>query len=108
MPEAPLVSQHTVSRVVGASRLQRLLRAGRLAPRERTPSRVLFSQRDVHAALQRLEREACPPDRIEVSRVRAWEQRTGRGYIRKERKVRRPAWDLELDLNALSSYKKRL
>jgi hypothetical protein len=96
-----LLTQRIVGRVLGQSRLQRLLRAGWLAPRERTPSRVLFSQHDIHAALQRLERgEVLPPDRTEVSRVRAWEQRTGYAYVPKEKKPRRTVWDLELDLSA--------
>jgi hypothetical protein len=102
MSEA-LLTQHIVAQVLGASRLQRLLRAGWLAPRERTPSRVLFSQRDLHAALQRLERgEALPPDRTEVARVRASEERNGHPRVRKE-KVR-PVLDLsaiKLDFSSI-------
>jgi hypothetical protein len=94
MSEA-LLTQHIVAQVLGASRLQRLLRAGWLAPRERTPSRVLFSPRDLHAALQRLEREACPLDRIEVARVRTSEERNGHPRVRKEKPLK------SLDLSAI-------
>jgi hypothetical protein len=98
-----LLTQGTVSRVIGQSRLRRLLRAGWLTPSERTPSRVLFRASDVHAALRRLERgEACPPDRIEISRVRAWEQRTGRGY-KKVPARKPPGLDaIELDFSAVN------
>ena len=76
------------------------MRAGWLKPRECTAHSILFDPHDIHAALTRLEREACPPDRIEVSRVRASEARNGHPRVRKERKPRRSVWDLELDLSA--------
>ena len=95
MSEA-LLTQHTVTRVIRASRLRRLLRAGWLAPVERRPSRVLFSAHDVHVALTKLERQACPPDRIEVARVRASEARNGHPRVRKEEKIIE-----SVDLNAL-------
>ena len=63
----------------------RLVRAGWLVPVERSPSRVLFSVRDVHAALRQLERRFCPPDQIAIAQVRASEKRNGRGYVRKGR-----------------------
>jgi hypothetical protein len=49
-----LLNQDIISRVIGASRLGRLRAAGWLEPVERRPQRVLFSPRDVHAALRRL------------------------------------------------------
>ena len=82
MPEA-LLNQHTVSRVIDQSRLRRLMQAGWLRPSIHSPGRVLFSPRDVHLALRRMEREACPPDRIEVARVRASELRNGHPRVRK-------------------------
>jgi hypothetical protein len=82
MSEA-LLSQRTVRRVIGQSRLQRLLHAGWLKPVKRTAHSVLFSPRDIHLALSRAEREACPPDRIEVARVRASEVRNGHPRVRK-------------------------
>jgi hypothetical protein len=100
MSEA-LVSQHTVSRVIGASRLRRLLRAGWLTPVQRNAYSILFSPRDVHAALTRLEREVCPPDRIEVARVRASEARNGHPRVRKVR-PQPPGLDaIELDFSML-------
>ena len=54
MPEV-LLNQHTVSRVLGAARVLRFIRAGWLTPVQRSP-RVLYSPRDVHAAIRRLER----------------------------------------------------
>ena len=97
-----LITQRTLSRVIGQSRLQRLRAAGWLEPVERLPGRILFSPRDIHLALSRLEREACPPNRIEVGRVRAWEARTGNGY----RKVpaRKPAGieEIRLDFSAVN------
>jgi hypothetical protein len=99
MSEA-LLTQHTIARVIGQSRLRRLLRAGWLKPVERTACSILFNPHDLHAALKRLEREACPPDREEVSRVRASEARNGHPRVRKEKKPRRSVWDLELDLSA--------
>jgi hypothetical protein len=63
--------------------LQRLLRAGWLKPVKRNAHLVLFAARDIHLALSRMEREACPPDRIEVARVRASEVRNGHPRVRK-------------------------
>jgi hypothetical protein len=68
-----LLTQRTLQKVIGQSRLRRLCAAGWLLPVKRSPGKVLFDPRDVHAALRRLERQACPPDRIEVLRVRASE-----------------------------------
>jgi hypothetical protein len=103
MPAEALLTQRQLIEVLGWARLLRLMRAGWLAPAQRTPSRVLFRASDVHAALRRLERgEACPPDRIEISRVRAWEQRTGRGY-KKVPARKPPGLDaIELDFSAVS------
>jgi hypothetical protein len=85
---AELINKQTVERVIGQTRLRRLLRAGWLAPAQppggsgrRQP--VLFSPRDLHRALRRLEQSVVPPDRIEVARVRASEARHGRAYVRK-------------------------
>src|SRR5258708_25671133 len=100
MSEA-LLTQRTLSRVIGASRLRRLLREAWLRPVESNAHSILFSPRDIHAALTRLERERCPPDKVEILRVRESERRNDRGYVPKEKKPRRPAWDLELDLSAL-------
>jgi hypothetical protein len=92
MPAA-LLNKKTVERVIGQTRLRRLLRAGWLAPvltpvgRNGSSSHrrnaVLFNPRDVHAALTRLERSVVPPDRIEIARVRASEALHGRAYVRK-------------------------
>jgi hypothetical protein len=97
----PLLTQHTVSRVIGQSRLRRLVRAGWLKPAEHNVHSVLFSPRDVHAALTRLERQVCPPDRIEVARVRASEVRNGHPRVRKGR-PQRPGIDaIELDFSTV-------
>jgi hypothetical protein len=101
MPEAALLTKYTVSRVIGASRLRRLLRAGWLVPVERN----LFNPRDVHAAWKRLECRVCPPDRIEVARVRASEARNGRAYVKKVAKAAPPGLDaieFELDFSAFN------
>jgi hypothetical protein len=96
-----LVTQRRLAEIIGWSRLQRLRAAGWLEPVKRSPSRVLFSPRDIHLALSRLEREACPPNQIESQRVRAWEQRTGNGY-KKVPARKRPGLDaIELDFSAL-------
>jgi hypothetical protein len=88
MPAALLINKKTVERVIGGSRLRRLLRAGWLAPvqpddssRWRQP--ILFSPHDLHRALTRLEQSVVPPDKIEVARVRASEAFHGRSYVRK-------------------------
>jgi hypothetical protein len=101
MPEA-LLSQHTVKRVIGQSRLQRLLRAGWLKPVERNAHSVLFSPRDIHLALSRAERQRCPANQIEVARVRASEQRTGRAYVKKGRPQSPGLEAIELDFSALN------
>jgi hypothetical protein len=104
MSEA-LLTQHTVSRVIGASRLRRLLRAGWLTPAERTPSRVFYRVSDVRTTLRRLERgEVCPPDRIESDRVAKSKEWNGHAYVPKEKKVRRRVWDLgDLDFSSNES-----
>jgi hypothetical protein len=56
MPEA-LLSQHTVSRVIGQSRLRRLCRAGWFKPVKSNAHSILFSPRDVHLAFRKLERQ---------------------------------------------------
>ena len=83
-----LLTKRTVSRVVGGSRLRRLLRVGWLAPAQpddssRRRQAILFNPLDVHAALRRLERSVVPPDKIEVARVRASEAQNGRARVRK-------------------------
>ena len=55
----------------------------------------------MRAALRRLERQACPPDRLEVARVRASEARHGHGYVKHFRKPPPGLDELELDLSAL-------
>src|SRR5436309_1268440 len=96
-----LLTQHTVSRVLGASRLRRLLRAGWLTPVERNACSILFSPRDVHRALTKLEYRRCPPDRIAVASVRAWEKRNGRAYVRKEKAARPDLSEIKLDFSGL-------
>jgi hypothetical protein len=90
MPTALLINKRTVERVIGQTRLRRLLRAGWLAPAPTQPldggrrrQAILFSPRDVHRELRRLERSVVPPDRLEVIRVRESEARHGRAYVRK-------------------------
>ena len=101
MSEA-LLTQRTLRRIIGQSRLKRLVRAGWLAPVERTPSRVLYRVSDIHAALSRLERRRCPPDRIEVARVRASELRNGHPRVRKE-KAAPPGLDaIQVDFSAFN------
>jgi hypothetical protein len=97
-----LLTQTTVRRVIGQSRLARLIAAGWLEPVERRPSRVLYRVSDIHAALSRLEREACPPNRIESQRVRLWEQRTGNGYVKKGRPQSPGLEAIELDFSAFN------
>ena len=85
MSEA-LLTQRAVGRIIGQSRLQRLVRAGWLKPVERNAHSILFDLHDLRAALRRLERgEALPPDRIEVARVRSSEARNGHPRVRKEK-----------------------
>ena len=90
MPTALLINKRTVERVIGQTRLRRLLRAGWLAPAPTQPldggrrrQAILFSPRDVHRALRQMERSVVPPDKIEVARVRASEARNGRARVRK-------------------------
>ena len=88
MSAALLINKRTVERVIGQTRLRRLLRAGWLAPAQpldgsRRHQAILFNPRDLHAALRRLERSVLPPDKIEVARVRASEARNGRTRVRK-------------------------
>jgi hypothetical protein len=107
MPEA-LINKRAVERVLGKTRLARLLRAGWISPvaqpegesRRRQP--VLFSPRDLHAALRRVEQSVVPPDKIEVARVRASEARHGRSYVRKTVDPTRPLEEIlsSLDFSA--------
>jgi hypothetical protein len=87
MPAALLINKRTVERVIGQTRLRRLLRAGWIAPVPDDSSRprhaILFNPLHVHAALRRLERSVVPPDKVEVARVRASEARNGRARVRK-------------------------
>jgi hypothetical protein len=99
-----LITQHRLAQVLGRSRLERLRHAGWLTPLERRSSQVLFSARDVHRALSKLEREACPPDRIRVAQVRFSELRTGRAYVPKPPKERPDPLDFDnLDLSAITT-----
>jgi hypothetical protein len=100
MPEA-LLTQHTVKRVIGQSRLQRLVRAGWLKPVRRDGHSILYAPRDVHAALRRLERKFCPPDRIEVARVRLSEARNDHPRVLKERPPRPGLREIELDFSTV-------
>jgi hypothetical protein len=93
-----LFTQDTLSRVLGAARLLKLVRAGWLTPVKRTPNRVLYRPADVRQVLRRLERgERPPPDQIESLR-------TNRAYVHKGRKVQPTIWDLELDLSDLTTH----
>jgi hypothetical protein len=92
---AALLTQLTVRRVIGAARLNRLLRAGGLKPVERTPSRILYSPRDIHRALRRLERQVCPPDKIESIRVARSRERNGHAYVPVPKKDKTPVWNLD-------------
>jgi hypothetical protein len=96
MPEV-LLNQITLKRAIGASRLLRLLRAGWLKPVERNGHGILFAPRDVHKALRMLERRFCPPDKVEIQRVRLSELRHGRQRVRKERKLKPTIDSIELD-----------
>jgi hypothetical protein len=86
--------------VIGAARLLRLMRAGWIAPVERGPSRVLFSAREVRAAIRRMELERCPPDTLEVLRIRTSELRHGRQRVRKVRPPKPSLADLVIDFSA--------
>jgi hypothetical protein len=102
MAEA-LLTQHIVRQVIGQTRLLRLVRAGWLAPAQRSPTRVLYRPSDVHAALRRLERQACPPDRIEIMRVRDSEKRNGYPRVRKPSRPQPSGIDaIELDFSAVN------
>jgi hypothetical protein len=103
---ALLINKKTVERVIGQTRLRRLLRAGWLAPVQpydgsRRRQAILFDPRDLHRALSKMERSVVPPDKIEVARVRASELRNGHGYVRHPRKPTPGPDELELDLSAL-------
>ena len=95
-----LINKNTVEQVIGKARLRRLLRAGWLAPAGRNAQAILFSPHDLHAALRLLERSVLPPDKIEVQRVRDWELRNGRAYVRHPRKPK-PPLELDWDLSAI-------
>ena len=89
MSAALLINKCTVERVIGQTRLRRLLRAGWIAPiaqpdgESRRRQAILFSPRDLHRALSKMERSVVPPDKIEVARVRASEAQNGRVRVRK-------------------------
>jgi len=84
MPRLIVLTQVTVAQVIGAARLQRLLRAHWLIPLPRIGKEVLYAAKDLHAAIRRLERgDLLPPDRDEVRRIRASEQKHGKGYVRR-------------------------
>lgn len=94
-----LLAKRLLKRVLGAARLSRLIRAGWLVPHSRTPSRVLFRIADVHAALRRLECSPCPPDKLEVLRVRTSERRNGHAYVPKPRAQPPSLGEIELDFS---------
>jgi hypothetical protein len=102
MSEA-LLTQRAVSRIIGQTRLRRLMRASWVAPVQRNAHSILFDPRDIRAALTRLERERCPPDLIEIARVRASEARNGHPRVRKEEVIHRVVnlneIDFELDFS---------
>jgi hypothetical protein len=107
MSEA-LLTKYTVGRVIGTSRLRRLLRAGWISPVGRNGQAILFNPRDIHAALRRLERgEKLPPDKVEVARVRASEVRNGHPRVRKTVDPlppdQRPIEEIEFELD-FSAY----
>jgi hypothetical protein len=89
MSAALLINKCTVERVIGQTRLRRLLRAGWITPiaqpdgESRRRQAILFSPRDLHRALSKMERSVVPPDKIEVARVRASEARNGHQRVRK-------------------------
>jgi hypothetical protein len=89
MSAALLINKQTVERVIGQTRLRRLLRAGWIAPiaqpdgESRRRQAILFSPRDLHRALSKMERSVVPPDKIEVARVRLSEARNGHPRVRK-------------------------
>lgn len=88
MSEA-LVTQHTLKKFLGAARVLRMIRAGWLKPVGRKTQAILFDPRDIRAALRRLELERCPPDKLEVMRVRQSEERNGHPRIRKKEVIHR-------------------
>ena len=97
-----LLNQHQLGLAIGTTRLQRLVRAGWLAPAQRSPTRVLYRVSDVRACLRRLEAgEVLPPDQIESARTNGSAIRHGRGYVPKEKKVRQPLDAIELDFSAV-------
>jgi hypothetical protein len=100
------VTQHHLAQILGSARLQKFIRAGWLAPAQRTAHKLLFDSRDVRACLRRLERhETLPPDRAAVIRVRASELKNGRERTRKEKKPRPSGFDgVELDFSAFESF----
>jgi hypothetical protein len=89
MSAALLINKRTVERVIGQTRLRRLLRAGWISPVAQPDDSggrrqaILFSPRDLHRALRRMEQSVVPPDKIEVARVRASEALHGRTRVRK-------------------------
>ena len=101
-----LLTKRAIENVLGASRLRRLLHAGWLAPVKSSAHSVLFARRDVHLALTRLERQAVPPDRIEIARVRASEARNGHGYVKKIQQPKQSLDEIKLDFSdvTLNAY----
>jgi hypothetical protein len=83
------LTKRTIERVIGQTRLRRLLRAGWIAPiaqpdgESRRRQAILFSPRDLHRALSKMERSVVPPDKVEVARVRDSEARNGHPRVRK-------------------------
>jgi hypothetical protein len=108
---ALLINKTTVERVIGQTRLRRLLRAGWLAPAPTQPldgsrrrQAILFNPLDVHKALTRMERSVVPPDKIEVARIRDSEIRNGHPRVRKTPDPQRSLEELlrELDFSSLN------
>ena len=96
---AALLTQRAARQIIGQARLKRLMRASWLKPIERNGRSVLFDPRDIRAALRRLELERCPPDRIEIAKVRASEVRNGHAYVKKGRPQPTPLDAIELDFS---------
>ena len=87
-----LISQRTLSRIIGQTRLRRLLRCGWIKPIERNGQAILFDPRDVRRALTQLERRRCPVDKIEVARVLTYR-------IKKPPKVAPPRLEAHFELD---------
>jgi hypothetical protein len=103
MANRDLVTQRCLRQIIGQARLKRLIRAGWLTPVERNAHSILFDPRDVHAALRRLEHQRCPPDRIEVMRVRDSEKLNGHSYVKKGRPQRPGVDEIVVDFRGFSN-----